>query len=101
MSAFPTLGGAAPQQAMPVMPIPQQMPVMSQATQITLEAVTAMGAVEAQKQFLGEHLFPRVQAMDAERAGRIVGMILDAYTVEQMIDLCPDPDCKGCKLVYM
>lgn len=49
MSAFPTLGGAAPQQAVPVMPIPQQMPVMPQATQITLEVVTAMGPVETQK----------------------------------------------------
>ena len=44
------------------------------------------GPPEAQKQFLGEHLYPRVSAYDANLAGRIVGMILDAYSTEQICE---------------
>ena len=76
---------------MPVMPIPQQMPqqmpVMPQQQQqvipqFTPEIISAIATPEAQKQFLGENLFPKVQSVDQARAGRIVGMILDAYSTE-------------------
>jgi len=61
------------------MPVPQ-------AAAITLESVNAMGDANAQKQFLGEHLYPKVSNLDQERAGRIVGMILDAYNTEQICE---------------
>jgi len=41
--------------------------------------------VSAQKNFLGEHLYMKVKEVDEEMAGRIVGMVLDAFTVEQMV----------------
>lgn len=71
------------------MPIPQGMPVampVPQAAAITPESVNAMGDANAQKQFLGEHLYPKVSSLDQERAGRIVGMILDAYNTEQICE---------------
>ena len=81
------------QQPIAVMPIPQQMPVVvPQQPLITAEAVKVIPTPEAQKQFLGEHLFPRVQAADPARAGRIVGMILDAYNIEQIIQNLNDPN---------
>jgi hypothetical protein len=63
------------------MPMPVPMPTPA----ITAELVASQGTVEAQKQFLGEQLYPKVAAMD-ENAGRIVGMILEAYTQEQIIE---------------
>jgi len=63
----------------PAMPVPQQAAV-------TPESVTALGDPAAQKQFLGEHLYPKVATIDQERAGRIVGMILDAYNTEQICE---------------
>ena len=74
------------------MPVPQ-MPVPAAAQQpnaatvtITPEDVAKIGAPDAQKQFLGEHLYGRVTQYDEPRAGRIVGMILDAYSTDQICD---------------
>mmetsp|Transcript_24704 Transcript_24704/g.33041 ORF Transcript_24704/g.33041 Transcript_24704/m.33041 type:complete len:95 (-) Transcript_24704:314-598(-) len=69
------------------MPMPMPVPqAEQQPNAITIEMVTAMGDAQAQKNFLGEHLYVRVAAVDNELAGRIVGMVLDAYTTEQIID---------------
>ena len=73
------------------MPVPQMPVPVAQQPQpavniITPEVVAAVGPPEAQKQFLGEHLYPRVSHYDGDRAGRIVGMILDAYNTEQICE---------------
>ena len=84
-SAFPTLGGGAqPTQA--AMPMPTAMPIATATPTITADLVTAQGDTDAQKQFLGEHLYPKVAAMDQDNAGRIVGMILEAYSQDQIIE---------------
>ena len=60
--------------------MPMPIPAQQQASApITAESLAAMGTPEAQKQFLGEHLYPRVAAVDQAQAGRVVGMILEAY----------------------
>ena len=53
--------------------------------QITAESLIQVGNPEQQKQFLGEHLYPRVQAVNNALAGRIVAMILEAYPTDQII----------------
>lgn len=66
---------------------PVAMPIPASASPaITAEMVAQVGAPEAQKQFLGEHLYPKVMNYDKEKAGRIVGMMIDAYSTEQLIE---------------
>lgn len=36
---------------------------------------------------MGEHLYARVSLVDPALAGRIVGMVLDAYSIEQIIEI--------------
>ncbi len=62
------------------------MPVAMPAPAITAEMVASQGTLETQKQFLGEQLYPKVVSMDEANAGRIVGMILEAYTQDQIIE---------------
>ena len=96
-ASFPTLGGGPPAQdqaqasyqAMP-MPMPMQQPVQ-QAVPVTVEQLAQVGSPEQQKQFLGEHLYTRVAQVDSALAGRIVGMMLDAYTQEQILQNLADP----------
>ena len=74
------------------MPVAAQMPmpvVMAQPVQnveITREMLAMIGTPDAQKQYLGENLYSRVMSYDQARAGRVVGMILDAYTTDQIIE---------------
>ena len=51
-----------------------------------MEMVAQRGDAQEQKNFLGEHLYVKVAAVDQELAGRIVGMVLDAYTTEQILE---------------
>ena len=66
------------------MPVVMAQPV--QQVEITREMLAMLGTPDAQKQYLGESLYPRVVSYDSARAGRVVGMILDAYTTEQIIE---------------
>jgi len=75
---------------MPMMPIPGSQMAMPTAMPVpqglTMAQLQAQGDQNAQKQFLGEQLYPRVFTLDEARAGRIVGMILDALSFEQILD---------------
>ena len=61
-----------------------------QAPAITIETVQQQGDMPAQKNFLGEHLYIKVKEVDEAMAGRIVGMILDAFSIEQMVQHLQD-----------
>ena len=56
-----------------------------------MQMVQAAGDQDAQKQWLGEQLYPRVMTIDEARAGRIVGMILDALSFEQILETINNP----------
>ena len=56
-----------------------------------MEVVTQQGTPEQQKQFLGEQLYAQVVQTDATLAGQIVGMILEAYSFEQMVENANNP----------
>ena len=60
------------------------------APTITMESVQQQGDLAAQKNFLGEHLYVKVKEVNEPMAGRIVGMILDAFTIEQMVQNLQD-----------
>lgn len=68
------------------MPLPTQQPAQEQATAITAEFVANIGDVAAQKQFLGDNLYGRVVTIDNERAGKVVGMMLESFSTEQAIE---------------
>jgi len=66
----------------------QQMPLPNQQAArptLTKEMLNALTSPEEKKQQLGEHLYARVAVHDGVLAGRIVGMILDAYTEDQIL----------------
>jgi len=74
------------------MPVAAQMPMPVliaqpvQNVEITREMLAMIGTPDAQKQYLGENLYSRVMKYDQARAGRVVGMILDAYSTDQIIE---------------
>ena len=68
------------------MPVAMPIPAAQQQLTITPQMLASQGDLNAQKQFLGEHLYVKVAAIDEGRAGRIVGMILDSYKIEQICE---------------
>lgn len=77
------------------MPVPQaqaaaQQPVMAQQPAITMEFLASLGDTNAQKQYLGDQIYPRVMAVDQAQAGRIVGKILHELPMEQIIENARD-----------
>lgn len=74
---------------MQAVPVQMPMPAQAQAQQqpvITPEMVATAGDADAQKQFLGNHLYARVEPLNAAHAGKIVGMMLDVFSTEQAIE---------------
>jgi len=67
--------------AAPAQPVQAQQPAM-----VTVESLATIGDADAQKQYLGELLYPRVMAVDQGQAGRIVGMILHEFPMDAIIE---------------
>lgn len=52
--------------------------------------MAAVGDEAAQKQFLGEFLFQKVAVRHPDKAGKVVGMILEAMQIPQICGLLHD-----------
>jgi hypothetical protein len=56
-----------------------------------MEQVQAMGDLAAQKQWFGEHIYQRLAPhYPGDKAGRLVGMILAAFSPEQLLQCLND-----------
>jgi polyadenylate-binding protein len=77
-AAAPPATTAAP--AAPAAAAPATEPV-----QLSLPAMLANATPEQQKQILGERLFPQVQALQPELAGKITGMLLEMDNSEVLL----------------
>lgn len=71
---------AAPAAAAPAAPAAGAEPV-----QLSLPAMLANATPEQQKQILGERLFPQVQGLQPELAGKITGMLLEMDNSEVLL----------------
>lgn len=58
---------------------------VTEAVQLSLPAMLANATPEQQKQILGERLFPQVQALQPELAGKITGMLLEMDNSEVLL----------------
>lgn len=75
----------APQAPPPVAPAPSAVvPGTDSNAQLTT-AMLAAATPEAQKQMLGERLFPQVQEKQTELAGKITGMLLEMDNSELLL----------------
>ena len=57
----------------------------AEAVPLSLPAMLANATPEQQKQILGERLFPQVQALQPELAGKITGMLLEMDNSEVLL----------------
>ena len=88
---MPQMPNPMAMQAPAQQPNPQVQPAQAAAPQeLTLQEVQQRGDEAAQKQSLGEMIFLRVQAFDPVRAGTIVGMIVDVYDVQKLLQVVND-----------
>lgn len=78
--APPAPAGPAPPPAQPAPPAPP-----AEAVQLALPAMLANASPEQQKQILGERLFPQVQALQPDLAGKITGMLLEMDNSEVLL----------------
>ncbi|KAF8065880.1 ATR2 [Scenedesmus sp. PABB004] len=60
-------------------------PAGGEGVQLSLPAMLANATPEQQKQILGERLFPQVQALQPELAGKITGMLLEMDNSEVLL----------------
>ncbi|KAK9819769.1 hypothetical protein WJX72_002177 [[Myrmecia] bisecta] len=85
-----------PQQPPPAPPAPSAVVPGQQGGQLTT-AMLAAAPPEAQKQMLGERLFPLVQNLQRELAGKITGMLLEMDNSELLL-LLESPDALEAKV---
>ena len=79
-------------------PIPQQQPhpaVLIQGQEPLTASMLAAPPPQEQKQMLGECLFPLIQGMYPELAGRITGMLLEIDNLELVHMLEHSESLKG------
>merc|ERR1712110_1277947 len=75
-------------------PIPQQQPqpaVLIQGQEPLTASMLAAAPPQEQKQMLGERLFPLIQGMYPELAGKITGMLLEIDNSE-LVHMLEDPN---------
>mmetsp|Transcript_27174 Transcript_27174/g.32971 ORF Transcript_27174/g.32971 Transcript_27174/m.32971 type:complete len:677 (-) Transcript_27174:332-2362(-) len=94
MQAQPARSGAPPAQPPPPAMVPPSQPVavapgvvpgVVPAQEQLTTATLAAAAPEQQKQMLGERLFPLVQRLQPELAGKITGMLLEMDNTELLL----------------
>merc|ERR1719238_320363 len=66
-----------PQSAAPMQPTPPQAAVFIQGQEPLTASMLAQAPPSEQKQMLGERLFPLIQTMYPDLAGKITGMLLE------------------------
>lgn len=81
-------GGAPPQNTRVGMP-PQIIGIPQGATEGVLQAQLSSVPLPQQKQILGEALFPKIQVMQPELAGKITGMLLEMEN-QELVNLIED-----------
>jgi len=85
-SAAPAPPASAPPAAAPAPPAPAApVPPGEPAAPLSLTAMLANADPEQQKQILGERLFPLVQSLQPELAGKITGMLLEMDNSEVLL----------------
>lgn len=48
---------------------------------VTAEALASLPSEAARKEFLGEHLYPRIEARRGRLASKITGMLLELFNI--------------------
>merc|ERR1719281_2136830 len=87
-------GGMPPMGARP--PMPQPMPQQPQQAGGPLNAAALAAAPPAvQKQMLGEKLYPAIQRINPEMAGKITGMMLEMDNSELLMLLESEPQLRS------
>jgi len=94
--ASPARGGAFAASGRPV-PAPGQLGDPLSAANILQTQLAAAGSPAAQKQILGENLFPKIQTLQPELAGKITGMLLEMDNNE-LVGLFEDDDALRAKV---
>ncbi|CAM1501978.1 Fc.00g039620.m01.CDS01 [Cosmosporella sp. VM-42] len=70
-------------------PAPAGRPAEGMSTSAVLQAQLAAAQPAQQKQILGEMIFPKIQAINSELAGKITGMLLEMENAE-LVNLIED-----------
>ncbi|ORY62495.1 uncharacterized protein BCR38DRAFT_345745 [Pseudomassariella vexata] len=94
MGQFPQGGRGMPNQQMGA-PIPGQDLTTGSLLQSQLQSVA--GNPQQQKQMLGEVIFPKIQALQPELAGKITGMLLEMDNAE-LVNLIEDESALRAKV---
>ncbi|CAN6441813.1 unnamed protein product [Victoria cruziana] len=76
---------------------PAIFPFSPQSSLNVLSGQLALAAPEKQKQMLGEHLFPHVQRLQHDLAGKITGMLLEMENSDLLL-LLESPDALAAKV---
>ncbi|KAJ8064684.1 hypothetical protein OCU04_007005 [Sclerotinia nivalis] len=86
---FPPQAGRGMPQQIPGMPQMPQMPQEGGVPATLLQAQVQSVPPQQQKQILGEALFPKIQVLQPELAGKITGMLLEMEN-QELINLIED-----------
>jgi polyadenylate-binding protein len=78
-------------------PAPGQLGEQLNAASLLQSQLAATNNPAAQKQILGENLFPKIQALQPELAGKITGMLLEMDNAE-LVNLFEDDDALRAKV---